>query len=274
MAVLCGWASIDENGHAKNGKAGDQTGKEVKTGNWYDFGQTAVYRWKNRTYAEKYATIIKAWCANKNIGYDQYQRNTLGQWCKAHKWSYAVNSPVETDCSRMVADAINCTMKREVVPLNCTFYTGNLGDVLLRTGLFEKLTGSKYCDSSNYLMVGDIINNPARHVISALANGAKIVSGSTAKVKTIAQVAQEVIDGKWGNGEERKKKLRNAGYNPDEVQKKVNALLSSKAKKSNTTIAKEVIAGKWGNGSERKRRLTQAGYNYNEIQKLVNKLVK
>ena len=99
---------------------------------------------------------------------------------------------------------------------------------------------------------------------------------TTKKPKTITKIAQEVIDGKWGNGEERKKKLRAAGYDPDEVQKDVNAILKAKTpkKKSNTTIAKEVIQGKWGNGEERKRKLTQAGYNYNEIQKLVNKLVK
>lgn len=99
---------------------------------------------------------------------------------------------------------------------------------------------------------------------------------TTKKPKTITEIAQEVIDGKWGTGEERKKKLRAAGYDPDEAQKDVNAILKAKSskKKSNTTIAKEVIDGKWGTGEERKRRLTQAGYNYNEIQKLVNQLVK
>ncbi len=277
MAVLCGWASVDENGRAKNGRAGDNTrdGHEVKTGAWYDFGQTAVYRWKNRALAHKYASIIKYWCDCNKVGYDQNQRTTLGQWCKNHKWSCYVTVPVETDCSRMVADGINCTMGKEVIPINATFYTGNLGEKLMATGLFEKHTGAKYCDSSNYLMVGDIINNPARHVITSLGDGAKVSAGSTAKAKTIDQVAREVIDGKWGTGDARKKKLRSAGYDPDAVQKKVNSILSAKPKKkSNTTIAKEVINGKWGTGSERKRRLTQAGYNYNEIQKLVNKMVK
>lgn len=268
----CGWASIDENGHASYGKAGDNTkdGHEVKTGNWYQFGQAAVYRWKNRNYAEKYAKIVKSFCANKNIGYDQSQRTTLGYWCKHHHWSYEVNTPVETDCSRMVADAINCTMKREVIPLNSTFYTGNLGDVLMRTDLFTKLTGDKYTDSPDHLMVGDIINNPARHVISALENGKKIVSGSTQKSKTIDQVAKEVMEGKWGTGDERKKKLHKAGYDVEKVQKKVNALMEKK----NLTIAKQVIKGNWGDGEERRRRLTKAGYNYTEIQKIVNKLEK
>lgn len=43
-------------------------------------------------------------------------------------------------------------------------------------------------------------------------------------LSTVA-VAQEVIAGKWGTGEERKTKLTDAGYNPSEVQSIVNAIL-------------------------------------------------
>lgn len=38
-------------------------------------------------------------------------------------------------------------------------------------------------------------------------------------------IAKEVIDGKWGNGEERKVRLENAGYNYREVQDYVNHML-------------------------------------------------
>ena len=48
--------------------------------------------------------------------------------------------------------------------------------------------------------------------------------------KSIATIAQEVIDGKWGNGEDRITALKNAGYDPDAVQKKVNELLAPKPK--------------------------------------------
>lgn len=90
--------------------------------------------------------------------------------------------------------------------------------------------------------------------------------------KTISELAKEVIAGKWGNGEERKKKLTAAGYDYTAVQKEVNRLVSSK--KSNLKIAKEVIAGKWGNGEERKTKLAKAGYKYSEIQPIVNRLLK
>lgn len=43
--------------------------------------------------------------------------------------------------------------------------------------------------------------------------------------KTNKEIAKEVIDGKWGNGATRKKKLQAAGYDYNAVQKEVNKLL-------------------------------------------------
>lgn len=48
---------------------------------------------------------------------------------------------------------------------------------------------------------------------------------STITKKSIDEVAKEVIQGKWGNGQARKDKLTQAGYNYSEVQKRVNELL-------------------------------------------------
>lgn len=45
------------------------------------------------------------------------------------------------------------------------------------------------------------------------------------ELKSLNEVAQEVIDGKWGNGDERKKRLTEAGYNADLVQARVNAIV-------------------------------------------------
>ena len=46
-----------------------------------------------------------------------------------------------------------------------------------------------------------------------------------AEKKSVDEIAREVIQGKWGNGAERKKRLEAAGYNYAEVQAKVNKLL-------------------------------------------------
>ena len=44
-------------------------------------------------------------------------------------------------------------------------------------------------------------------------------------LKSATTIAKEVIAGKWGNGSDRKIRLEKAGYNYEEVQAKVNALL-------------------------------------------------
>ena len=44
-------------------------------------------------------------------------------------------------------------------------------------------------------------------------------------MKTNEEVAREVIDGKWGNGDERIVKLTNAGYNASAIQRIVNQML-------------------------------------------------
>lgn len=46
--------------------------------------------------------------------------------------------------------------------------------------------------------------------------------------KTIEELAKEVINGLWGNGEERRQRLTNAGYNYQEVQNRVNEILRPK----------------------------------------------
>lgn len=92
--------------------------------------------------------------------------------------------------------------------------------------------------------------------------------------KSNEEMADEVIKGIWGNGDERKKKLEAAGYDYQAIQKIVNERVAPKPSlKPVKDIAQEVVEGKWGNGDERKKKLTEAGYNYSEVQKIVNDLV-
>ena len=92
--------------------------------------------------------------------------------------------------------------------------------------------------------------------------------------KSVEAVAKEVLAGKWGNGEDRKKRLQAVGYDYPAVQAKVNELVKGSNKKSVETVAKEVIAGKWGNGEERKKKLQAAGYDYGAVQRKVNELMR
>jgi SOS response regulatory protein OraA/RecX len=59
-----------------------------------------------------------------------------------------------------------------------------------------------------------------------LSNNTKDEVAVTAHKKTNEEIAKEVINGKWGNGETRKKKLTEAGYDYSVIQKLVNKLLA------------------------------------------------
>lgn len=48
---------------------------------------------------------------------------------------------------------------------------------------------------------------------------------SSLEEKTVDEIALEVVRGDWGNGDERKKRLTAAGYNYNEVQKRVNQVI-------------------------------------------------
>lgn len=87
------------------------------------------------------------------------------------------------------------------------------------------------------------------------------------------EVANQVIAGSWGNGDDRRNRLQAAGYDYNAVQALVNQKLGQgvSGKKSNDQVANEVLAGQWGNGQERKDRLAAAGYDFGTIQSLVNR---
>ena len=44
-------------------------------------------------------------------------------------------------------------------------------------------------------------------------------------LKSNQDIAREILDGKWGNGTERRERLTKAGYNYEKVQSIVNALV-------------------------------------------------
>lgn len=229
--------------------------------------------------------------ANNNIhGYDQQYR-----WGEHGDY----------DCSSAVITA----WENAGVPVksNGATYTGNMYSVFKKCG-FVDVTRSVDRATGRGIQRGDVLLNRLNHTAMSIGNG-QIVQASinekgnvtggnpgdqTGKEfyirsyynypwdyvlrfnepntkKSENEIAKEVIQGKWGNGSTRINNLRNAGYNPESIQKLVNIYLS--AKKPDSEIAKEVIRGKWGNGSDRIRRLRNAGYNPETIQKIVNTLL-
>ena len=116
------------------------------------------------------------------------------------------------------------------------------------TGYLVKVTANvlniREGAGTKYKVVGQIKDKGTYTIIETKNNWGKLKSGAgwicldytnkttsnktTAKAETkksIETIAKEVIAGKWGNGEDRKKKLQAAGYDYNAVQKKVNQLL-------------------------------------------------
>ena len=88
-------------------------------------------------------------------------------------------------------------------------------------------------------------------------------------------IANEVIAGMWGKGQDRINLLTKAGYNPTTIQNLVNAKLKGTAtKKTNQQIATEIYRGLggWGTGQTRINKLKAAGYDPVAVQKLVNRM--
>lgn len=66
-------------------------------------------------------------------------------------------------------------------------------------------------------------------------NGGEAVPEET---KTVDELAQEVLDGKWGNGDVRKQRLTASGYDYNAVQAKVNAQVDEISKAAYYTVVK------------------------------------
>lgn len=98
-------------------------------------------------------------------------------------------------------------------------------------------------------------------------------ANNTTPSGSIDELASEVINGKYGNGDARRAAL---GDKYDAVQKRVNEILLGGIKSNRLdidSVARAVIDGKYGNGAARVAKLRREGYNPKEVQKRVNEML-
>lgn len=141
-----------------------------------------------------------------------------------------------------------------------------VADIAKRRGLGTLVPGKNLTWHSmftNTTCPGDYLRSKMQYIADE-AN--KINNPEPIKEKTTEELAQEVIAGKYGNGEDRKNAL---GDRYAEVQARVNEILAP-APKQNVDIldlVRKTIRGDFGNGEDRKSAL---GSNYDEVQRQVN----
>ena len=203
----------DENGKYKGGKAGDQTGKEWRIRDWYNYPWNCVLRHPLAEVRACLATMAVKAAENDNIGYDQLQRDDYGiELAKNDYDPSKIKKPVESDCSKGVIDNTKGTGHTLGIPelqsIKAT-YTGNMRAAYKAAG-FYVLTESKYLTSSDYLLAGDILLNDKHHTCTVITNGSKsgdtvvmplVKKGSTgAAVEQLQEmlIAQGYSCGKWG----------------------------------------------------------------------------
>ena len=174
MAVIIGSARQDEHGKAYGGQAGNQSGREISTQNWYLHSKGwRVLRAKDSGVGQRLAIAMRAACNNKNIGYNQWRRNTL--YDAAAIWGFdiaRVNTPVDTDCSALVRTCI--AYAAGITTLPSSLRTGNMCGLILATGQFEELSGKEYTTKPDYLKAGDILcTKTSGHTVIVLTDGAR-----------------------------------------------------------------------------------------------------
>lgn len=158
---MCAWASMSENGGI-NGVPGDQTGNEVKRGDWYQFGQDEVFRWNNDSWGRMAAALAGGIANNNHVGYGQDDRLTFFYAWRAVNYDISqLTTDCNTDCSAFIGAIVNAVG----IPCDPSVTTFNMADVLLGTGQFVRYTGSSWTDSDSLLRAGDIVCNSQRHVI-------------------------------------------------------------------------------------------------------------
>lgn len=167
------WASISEKGTV-NGKKGNQTGRELKIGKYYDFGQDMVIRYKNPNRGAKAAKVAKLLCTCNKIGYGQSDRDTLFKACKSYQWNYKkihkaiVNGTFpkcNCDCSSLCTVITNIVYGKEKIPawVNTSFMRTEY--VQENPKCFKLIWLKSY---KKLQKKGDMVLNAGKHVVITL----------------------------------------------------------------------------------------------------------
>ena len=150
-------------------------------------------------------------------------------------------------------------------------------NVMANTGISYRLIEVCFIDNNTDMAIYEKNKDAIARELMEVIEGRKILENPkptpkpTPKAQAsvnelgIEQLATNTVNGAYGNGEERKKKL---GKLYDAVQIVINERYKAiSASESHRLLAKEVLKGNLGNGDERKKNL---GSYYNTVQELIN----
>ena len=229
MAVIIGSARHDEHGNCySGGKAGDQTGQEVSTQNFYNHSKGwCVLRAKDDRVAEKLAEAMQIASENKNIGYDQSERYGIIK--------HGINTKVKTecDCSSLVRACIIYASGKDVGDFN----TSNERPVILKSGLFDDMGTYKVGDT---LYNGDILVTRTKGHTVIVTGGAKkskekyyhkYTGNSGSIVEALKSVGEDDVSKEHRAEIAKKNGFSNFKFTSEENSKMISLLKKGKLKK-------------------------------------------
>ena len=171
--VIIGEARCNEKGTLSGGKPGDQTGKEVGMGAWYNGGWNYVFRPKDPKVAEKIAQAMMDTCNNSNIGYNIDIPARYAAWDNAEKTDIkSISKKGDTTCSQAVSMCMRAAgIPKQYAPRHMDIAV--MTKVMPKNPYFDVLTSKKYTKSSKYLKVGDITLSSHHTVVVVKSPNAK-----------------------------------------------------------------------------------------------------
>lgn len=204
--------------------------------------------------AQVYASLIELCadiCKRNNIKELKWEadKSLIGQPDKqnltVHRWFANKACPGEYIYSRLgkIAAEVNARLNEKIEPGTETIYrvqTGAFRNKEYADAMYNKVKAAgfdtymvKYnglykVQVGAYKKEANAKNMAAKLEKAGFESYITTVGGEAAKVsarKTIDELAREVIDGKWGNGTDRKNRLTKAGYDASAVQARVNELV-------------------------------------------------
>lgn len=160
----------------------------------------------------KLIDLVTDICIRNNIYPCTYTGDKEGVLQK-HSWYANINCPgpyLGEKFSYIAKEANKRLRKNSSKNLNLYRVRNSFNDKKSQKGAFKSLENAKKCADKYKAKIFDERGNeiyPRKNI------------------KSIDQIAKEVIRGDWGNGNERKKRLESAGYDYYAVQRRVNQIL-------------------------------------------------
>lgn len=174
----------NELGKLTGGEPGDQTGHETRICRYSNGYRKSSYPWSfilhctDPEVRREVAVLAVRMADNDNIGYDTSEDGKKTFWEEVSKVGYdpaEITAPCSANCATAVLSLYRCAGYRLGIEALQNIDSGanvwEMDEVLMPTGLFEKITDEDRLHSPDENVMGDIYVAQSRHTILQVTDG-------------------------------------------------------------------------------------------------------